>query len=85
MEFTFTLLFGIAGTLAGLTVSGLGIAALNHLSAATATDRTIGWTLWWWLDKKRYDLEGQRLCHRGAWAFGIGAVCWILAVCFWKR
>ncbi|MES2581931.1 MAG: hypothetical protein V4627_04380 [Pseudomonadota bacterium] len=85
MEFSFTLLFGIVGTLAGLTVSGLGITALNHLSTATEADRTIGWSLWWWLDKKRYDSVGQRLCDRGAWAFSLGAVCWILAVYFWKH
>jgi predicted cobalt transporter CbtA len=65
MDFTPALLFGIAGTLAGLIASGLGLAALNHLPAATKTDRVVGWTLWWWLDTKRYDSEGQRLLDSG--------------------
>jgi predicted cobalt transporter CbtA len=85
MDFTPSLLFGIAGAMAGLLASGLGLAALKHLPAATESDRVVGWTLWWWVNTKRYDSEGQRLCRRGGWVFAVGAVCWILAVYFWRH
>lgn len=85
MDFNPALLFGVVGTAAGLFASGLGLTALNHLRAATETDRVVGWTLWWWADAKRYDAEGRRLCRRGAFAFAVGAVCWLLAVYFWRQ
>jgi hypothetical protein len=73
------------GTISGLVYSFLGISALKHLSRATEIDRTVGWSLWWWLEAKRYDEEGQRLCRVGSWVFTVGAVSWLLAVYFWKR
>ena len=85
MDSTLALLFGSTGTLAGLLASGPGLVALKHLPVATETDRVVGWTLWWWVDTKRYDSEGQRLCRQGGWTFAFGAVCWVLTVYFWKH
>ena len=85
MDFILAIVFGALGTLAGLVVSGLGLAALKHVVGTTESDRVVGWTLWWWLDSSRYDANGQRLCGRGAWIFAIGLICWLLAVYFWRR
>lgn len=85
MDTPFAIAFAVLGTLGGLVYSGMGIAALKHLSDADEIDRTVGWTLWWWTDVKRYDAEGKRLCRRGAWIFFLAAACWILAVYFSKQ
>jgi hypothetical protein len=66
-----------ASIAAGLYYCALGIAALKHLPTATEIDRVVGWTAWWFLEKDRYDDEGQRLCRRGAVLF---ALAWALAV-----
>jgi hypothetical protein len=79
---TLAFILGTAGTAAGLYYSFLGIVALKHLPRSTETDRTVGWSLWWWLESARYDAEGKRLCRRGAWVFVFGAMCWLLAMYF---
>lgn len=79
------LTLGTVGTLAGLYLCGLGIAALKYLPNLSEVNRTVGWTLWWWLDWKRYEEEGRKLCRKGGWVFILAIACWLLAVLFWKR
>jgi hypothetical protein len=67
----------LASLIGGAYYCALGIAALKHLSDATALDRSIGWTLWWFLEESRYDDEGRRLCRRGAVVF---MIAWSFAV-----
>jgi multisubunit Na+/H+ antiporter MnhF subunit len=47
MEIIPAVIFDSFGTLAGLVVSGLGLAALKHIVGPTESDRVVGWTLWW--------------------------------------
>jgi hypothetical protein len=71
------LILGVLGTLAGLVYAGLGIAALKHLRQASGTDRTVGWTLWWFTESDRYDEEGQRLCRIGGVVLLFGVASWV--------
>jgi hypothetical protein len=76
------MLLAVVGTLAGLVYAILGITAARHRKdAATASevDRTINWSLWWFLEKDQYDARGQRLCDLGAITAVIGAAAWV----FW--
>lgn len=82
---TIAYILAAIGTISGLVYSFLGMSALKHLSGATEVDRTVGWSLWWWLEAKRYDAEGQRLCRVGSAVFAVGAVAWLLAVYLWKK
>ena len=73
------LALGAVGSFAGIAYAALGIAALKHLPRADETDRTVGWSLWWFLEYRRYTPDGQRLCIRGAALFATGAACWLAA------
>ena len=66
-----------ASIAAGAYYCTLGMAALRHLPGASEQDRVVGWTLWWFLEAKRYDDSGKQLCRRGAAVF---AFAWFLAV-----
>jgi hypothetical protein len=68
---------GAIGTLAGLAYCFLGIAAVKHLPDADNTDRTLGWTLLWFTDFRRYAGPGKRLCAAGAAVFLIGLAAWM--------
>ena len=61
----------------GLYYIFLGIAALKYLPNATEVDRVVGWTLWWFTERDRYEDEGKRLCTRGRIVF---AITWGLAI-----
>jgi hypothetical protein len=65
------------GTLAGLVYAALGIAALKYRTGADATDRAVGWSLWWFAERAQYSARGQALCRHGAVAFAVGVVCWV--------
>ena len=67
----------LAGSLAGIAYSLLGIAAIKHLDSAGEIDRTVGWTLWWCLDFRRYNARGKRLCTLGGLFLAGGGACWI--------
>ena len=73
----FAWLLVAASCVLGAYYCALGITALKHLPEATQIDRVVGWTLWWFLDADRYDIEGKLLCRRGARVF---AAAWCLAV-----
>jgi hypothetical protein len=75
------MLLAVVGGLAGLAYAILGITAARHRKdAATASevDRTINWSLWWFIEKDRYDAHGQRLCSLGAVTAVICAAAWVL-------
>ena len=56
----------LISVLVGGAYTLLGLKAKAHLcSAASASDRSIGWLFWWSLDKELYDAEGKRLCQMG--------------------
>lgn len=81
---TLAITLAVLGSVLGLVYSAMGIAALKHLPSATETDRVVGWSLWWWTEASRYSEAGQHLCRRGAWVFASAALCWVLAVYFWR-
>ena len=65
------------GTVAGIIYCFLGIAAVKHLPSADATDRSLGWTLLWFADFRRYTGPGKRLCVGGAIVFLSSLVAWV--------
>lgn len=67
---------GLLGSVCGVAYAVLGIFALKHLPDADELDRTVGWTLWWWLERNRCSPEGKKLCN-------VGAVLMVLAMFFW--
>ena len=71
------LTLGALGTVAGIIYCILGIAAVKHLPSADATDRSLGWTLLWFTDFRRYTEPGKRLCVAGAIVFLAGLVAWV--------
>lgn len=60
----------------GLYYAFLGLVALKHLRIATESEKSVGWTLWWFLEADRYDEVGKKICRRGSIVF---AVAWCLA------
>ena len=71
--------FALAGSMAGLAYALLGLSALRHLPSASETERSVGWSLWWFLNYRSYKPEGQRLCIGGGALFALGAACWLAA------
>lgn len=74
-------LLAVLGTLAGLVYVSLGIAALKHVKDqldVSDVDRVAGWSLWWWIERQKYNQRGQQLCLVGGVAFGIGVISWVL-------
>lgn len=57
--------------------SGLGIAATKQLLKPSEGDRVYGWTLWWFLDRNRYNEAGQRLCLVGGVVFVAAVASWV--------
>ncbi len=70
-------LLGVLGAVAGLIYASLGIIALRHLPDATEVDKTVGWTLWWFVERRRYTPAGQRLCTYGAITAMAATGCWL--------
>jgi hypothetical protein len=71
----------LLGIVAGLVYVGLGVSALKYVkdqSRLSEVDRVAGWSLWWWIEKEKYNPVGQRLCLAGAVTFAIGIVSWVL-------
>ena len=69
-----------ASVIAGLYFCVLGFAALKHMHLSTESDRTYGWTLWWFLETSRYNDTGQKMCRKGAIVFLSGVT---LAIVGW--
>lgn len=76
MNMAASMWLGLLGSICGIAYAVLGIFALKHLPDADELDRTVGWTLWWWLDRNRYSPAGKKLCN-------LGAVLMVLAMFFW--
>jgi len=70
-------LFAGLGTVAGLIYAALGVLALKHLPNATESDKTVGWSLWWFAERSRYTPAGQRLCNFGAVAAAVSVIAWL--------
>ena len=64
------------GSAAGVVYAILGIVVWKHLPESTQTDRTVGWTLWWFLEARRYTNEGRKLCGVGGIMFALGVASW---------
>jgi hypothetical protein len=77
MQSHLLLFLGALGTLAGLVYCYLGFVALKYLPSADTTDRTLGWTLLWFLEFRRYSAPGKRLCAAGAAVLAFGTAAWI--------
>jgi hypothetical protein len=73
---TAAVVLGVVGSICGLVYCALGVAALKYLPSANEGDRTVGWTLWWCLETKRYTAEGQELCRKGFALVAIGFISW---------
>jgi hypothetical protein len=76
------MLLAVIGALAGIAYAILGVTATRHRkdsATMSEVDRTINWSLWWFIEKDRYDARGQRLCNLGAVAAAICAAAWL----FW--
>lgn len=73
------LLLAAFGTVAGLVYFGLGLSAASHRNDPTesASDKLVGATLLWSLDREGYDQEGRRLCRLGNMTSGIALACWL--------
>jgi hypothetical protein len=71
--------FGALGSLAGVAYAILGVVALKHLAEPTQLDRNVGWSLWWFVEERRYANEGRRLCRFGGVLFSLGALSWLAA------
>ena len=76
MPASLQLALATVGTLSGLAYAAFGIAASKHLLQGSATDRALGWSLWWFAEASRYAAPGQELCRRGGVAFVVGAISW---------
>lgn len=76
-----SVVLAVLGTIAGLVYAGLGVSARKYVkdqSRLSEVDRVAGWSLWWWIERRKYNPAGQRLCLAGAIAFTIGIVSWVL-------
>jgi hypothetical protein len=73
------LALALTGSVAGIAYALLGLSALRHLANTTESEKAVGWSLWWFLEYRRYTPEGQRLCVRGGALFALGAACWLAA------
>ena len=73
------LLLAAFGTVAGLVYFGLGLSASSQRNdrTASASDKFVGATLLWSLDREGYDEEGRRLCRLGNMTSGIALACWL--------
>ena len=78
MHSAICLLLIAASVVAGLYCCMLGIAALKHMHESTESDRTYGWTLWWFLEASRYNDTGKKMCRQGAIVFFSGIALVIL-------
>jgi hypothetical protein len=72
------LILGCLAAALGLWYAALGISAIKHLRDADEMDKVVGWSLWWCLDLKRYDDEGQRICKHGLAIAVASILLWIL-------
>ena len=72
------LTFGITGTILGVAYAILGLMSIKHLKDGDATDKYVGWSLWWFLDSKRYSQPGKILCKYGAYVGAAATLCWLL-------
>jgi hypothetical protein len=85
VETSLPIVLALVGSAAGVAYSVLGVLALKHLGGATEVDRTIGWSLLWSLEWRRYDAEGRRLCRVGGIVFLLSAACWAVLFWVWRR
>ena len=72
--------FALVGSVAGAAYAVLGIWALKHRVDATESDRTVGWTLWWFAESRKYTERGRNLCRLGGGLFLLGALSWLFAL-----
>ena len=73
------MLLALIGTVAGVIYAILGITAIKHIKdGPTSTDKAVGWSLWWWIERQRYDSRGQKICSIGGVVFAIGVASWVL-------
>lgn len=77
MAHALSVFFALLGTSAGGIYAALGLVAHRHLRASAEVDRVVGWSLWWFAERDRYNAEGQRLCRLGLIAFVVGAASWL--------
>jgi len=77
MAHPLSIVLALLGTSAGVVYAALGHMALRHLREATEVDRAVGWSLWWFAERDRYNPEGQRLCRLGLIAFVVGTASWL--------
>jgi hypothetical protein len=67
----------IAGSILGLIYSALGISAIRYLIESNEIDRSVGWTLWWCYEQKRYSQQGKKLCKYGIVTSSLAITCWV--------
>ncbi len=66
------------GLVCGFGYVFLGIIAVKHMNKPTYFDRYIGWSLWWFLERDKYNSVGKKYCSIGMMLAAIGGISWIL-------
>lgn len=64
------------GVYSGVLYSILGILAAKHLKNSTYAEKYINWTLWWCIDRSRYDRDGKIYCTIGSFVALVGFISW---------
>ena len=66
------------GVFSGVVYSILGILAVKHIKDPTYVEKYINWTLWWCLDRNRYDRDGKIYCTIGSSIALVGFLSWVI-------
>ncbi len=68
----------ILGIICGIAYAILGIAADKPMNNPTYFDKNIGWSLWWFLERRKYNEQGKQYCNIGVILAVTGAASWML-------
>ncbi|MEG2280241.1 MAG: hypothetical protein RSB86_05270 [Comamonas sp.] len=68
----------LIGSISGIAYSIVGILAVKHLKNPTYNDSYINWTLWWCIDRGKYDENGKNYCNIGLILAFIGFSSWVI-------
>ncbi|MEG5214104.1 hypothetical protein [Microcoleus sp. ARI1-A3] len=68
----------IFGIMCGIAYAILGVVAAKHMNNPTYFEKYIGWSLWWFLERKKYNEQGKKYCNIGMILAVAGAASWTL-------
>lgn len=65
------------GTILSLAYAILGIFAIRHIEDKKERDASrFSWAFWWWVNQKKYDPKGKRMCNIGLAIFIAMIITW---------